>query len=48
MNLTETDQARLANLRSQNLQWLAVDPNSHYWDSTFLLRVIDRLIEDKK
>ena len=46
--LTLQDQERLANIRAQMMQWAAVEPGSQHWDAMFLIRVIDRLIEESK
>jgi hypothetical protein len=47
MTLPETDQARLAKMRAQNEQWQAIEPNAKYWDTTFLLKIIERLIKER-
>lgn len=46
--MTETEQTRLAYLRSQNMQWLAVEPRAQNWDVTFLLFLVDGLIKELK
>lgn len=48
MTIPETDQARLAKIRSDNLQWRATDSRADYWETTFLLRIIDQIIKEKK
>jgi len=48
MTLPETDQARLAQIRSDNLQWRATDSHAEYWETTFLLKIIDQISKEKK
>lgn len=40
--LTQEDALRLARIRSDNLQWLATNSDARYWDTTFLLGIIDK------
>ena len=39
--MTELDRVRLADIRSQSIQWIATDPQAVNWDAAFLLRIID-------
>lgn len=41
--ITEVDQTRLAQMRSDSEQWCAMFPHASYWDVAFLLRIIDEL-----
>jgi len=43
--LTESDQKELARKRADHARWSAVTDTSS-WDSTFYLRIIDRLNEE--
>lgn len=47
MTLTETDQARLAQIRMHNLI-ASAEFDTTFWESTFFLRLLDQKIEDEK
>lgn len=39
--MTDSDAERLADIRAQNAQWLALNPEAVSWDATFLLQLLD-------
>jgi len=47
MTLPETDRVRLAQIRMHNMI-ASASTDTSTWESTFFLRLIDQLIEDKK
>lgn len=39
------DQERLARIRADSAKWCALDPLAQLWDTAFLIRVIDAILE---
>lgn len=48
MSISKADQERLAQIRMESEKWLALQPESYEWDSSFLLRVIDELLREAR
>lgn len=43
LEISQTDQRRLAEIRAQMEKWAAIYPESRDWDSAFLIKKIDEL-----
>jgi hypothetical protein len=46
--MTTSDQKRLAQIRAQSLKWRALDKESRYWNDTFLLGILDKVVEENE
>lgn len=47
IEMDPTDEKRLALIRTQNAMWRAVEPTAETWDTTFLLKLLDRATNEK-